>query len=187
MTDIPSNPALDHITALTREYAAAYHHLRSTLEALEETVRAVRKAHLDELRAATEAAGTVKATLHEALVEHPELFAGKRRTLTIEGIRIGWRKLKGKVVLHDEAATIARIREKVPTEQAELLIRVKETVHKPAVADLTAGDLKRLGIAIEEDSDEVVIKSIDSAMDKLLAALLAEYTEALQDTAEGVA
>jgi len=76
------------------------------------------------------------------------------------------------VTFADEAATINRIRQQLPTAQAELLIKRTEKVHKPGVYDLTAADLKRLGITIDADSDEVVIKPIDGEIDKLVDALL---------------
>ena len=80
------------------------------------------------------------------------------------------------VTFADEAATINRIRQQLPTAQAELLIKRTEKVHKPGVYDLTAADLKRLGITIDADSDEVVIKPIDGEIDKLVDALLKAYS-----------
>ncbi|MCR6497388.1 hypothetical protein LJB71_14990 [Thermomonas sp. S9] len=72
---------------------------------------------------------------------------------------------------------IERIRRLLPAEQAALLIRVREAVHKPAVYDLTAGDLKRLGIRIEDDCDVVVVKDVAGELDRMLERLLADLSE----------
>lgn len=41
-------------------------------------------------------------------------------------------------------------------------------MHKPAVYDLTAYDLKRLGIRISDDCDVVVVKDLSSELDRAL-------------------
>ena len=81
-------------------------------------------------------------------------------------------KKRGKVVIDDESAVIARIRKLLPEEQAELLIRVRESVDRNAVCDLSAADLKRLGIRIADDEEVVIIKSVSSSLDRLVDALL---------------
>ena len=45
------------------------------------------------------------------------------------------------------------------------------------VAGLTAAELKRIGVAIEGAGDAVLVKPADSAIDKLVAALLATAEE----------
>ena len=61
-----------------------------------------------------------------------------------------------------------------------MLIRRTERVHKPGVYDLSAGDLKRLGIQIEADADAPFIKDIEVPIDKLIAGLMDEYAEQSQ-------
>jgi hypothetical protein len=43
------------------------------------------------------------------------------------------------------------------------------------VYDLTAADLKRLGIRVTDDSDVPVIKVADSDIDKMVDALLGDF------------
>ena len=64
--------------------------------------------------------------------------------------------------------------ELLPKDQAELVIRVKESVHKPAVYDLTGGDLKRLGIKIDADTDEAIAKIAGEDIEHMVDALLTD-------------
>lgn len=157
--------------------AAAVAEARGILEErvadLQAELDAVRRKHLPKLRQAANAATGDVDRLRALIDDSRELF-DKPRTRVLHGIRCGVTKQRGSVVIIDEERTIKRIRDQLPTEQAELLIRVRESVHKPAVYDLTAADLKRLGITIEADNDAVVVKPTDGAIDKLVDALLAE-------------
>lgn len=165
------------IELLAAAVAEARGVLAERVQALQDDIEAAQRRHMPAIRQAVQAAAGDLDRLHAAIEAAPDLF-DKPRTRVLNGIRCGYMKQRGQVVIIDEAKTIARIREQLPTEQAELLIRVRESVHKPAVYDLTAGDLKRLGITIEADSDAVVIKPADGAIDKIVKALL--------EVAEGV-
>ena len=46
-----------------------------------------------------------------------------------------------------------------------------------ALGDLLADELKKLGISVTEGGDAIFIKPVDSAVDKLVDALLKEATE----------
>lgn len=162
---------LSDIERLTEAYATPYRALYDRLARLQAAVDDLQRAAQDDLRELVANAVIARADLANAIEAAPELFE-KRRTQIYHGIKVGMTKQKGKVVIDDEAKTIERIRKQLPEEQAELLIRKTESVHKPAVYDLIASDLKRLGIRIEDDSDAVVIKAVDSAIEKAVAGLL---------------
>jgi len=158
-------------------HAAKYSDLRSVLAdqvtALQGEIEALQRRHMSEIKRLVRAASGARDTLRISIVSAPDLFV-RPRTQVLSGIKCGYLKQRGKVTLADEQAVIRRIRTLLPTEQAELLIRVRENVHKPAVYDLTTADAKRLGIRIADDEDVVVIRPTDTNIDKLVAALLAE-------------
>lgn len=172
---------MKHIEDLTGEYAGARRELASYVESLQAELDAAKRRHLERIREAVSRVAGLHDRLRLALEAAPELFR-KPRTRVLHGIKVGYTKQRGQVVIDDEAATVARIRRLLPAEQAELLIRVRESVDKPAVYDLSATDLKRLGIAITADTDAVVIRPTDSEVDKLVNALLAEI-ERIEDAA----
>lgn len=166
---------LKEIEDLTTAFANERRRLARMVEALQADIDHMRREAMPQIRAAVAAAAGAQDRLNAAISDSASLFR-RPRTLVIAGIRVGFTKQKGKVEIDDEPATIARIRKLLPVEQAELLIRVREAVHKPAVYDLIAADLKRLGIRVTDDTDAVVIKPTDDAVDKIVATLLDEAT-----------
>lgn len=175
-TDLPERVTLHHIEAYTQAYAEERDELASIITSLQAVIDEARRRAMPEIREAVRRAGEARDRLNTAVAAAPELF-DKPRTRVIAGVKVGYQKQKGKVEFDDEGKVIERIRAHLPRDQAELLIRVRESVHKPAVYDLTAGDLKRLGIRITDDCDEIVIRPVDSEVDKLVAALLDEAGE----------
>jgi hypothetical protein len=164
---------MTEIEQLTRDYAEARSYLSGVVSRLQEELERVKHPALPLIREAVGKTSETHSKLYAAVEAAPELFT-KPKTITIAGIRVGYMKQKGKVVIEDEEAVIARMRKLLPKDQVELLIRITESVHKPSVYDLSAGDLKRLGITITDDGEAVVIKPVDGEVDKLVNALLAE-------------
>lgn len=162
---------LSDIENLTAAYAQARAELADRVGVLEAEIDRLTRLELPGIRQALAQASDRQAALFDAVEGAPELFE-KPRTHTYSGVRVGFRQGKPRVVIPDEADTLARIRKQLPAEQAALLISVKEAVYKPGLADLTAADLKRLRITVEAGADEVLIKPTDSALDKLVASLL---------------
>ena len=162
--------------AIIERQALAYRTARDALAAqvaeLEAALQSLKVARLSRLRDALAHALDAEAALREAVTGSPAALWDSPRTRVLHGIKVGYAKARGKVSFDDEAAVIARIRKLLPADQAALLIRVREAVHKPAVYDLTAADLRRLGITVSEDSDQIVIKDAASELDKALQAIL---------------
>lgn len=162
---------LTEIEKLTETYAERRMELAETVNLLHQQLEDAKKALIGRIRRDVAAAKDAEAALRAAIEAGKDLF-DKPRTRTFNGVKVGYAKSKGSIAWDDEDAVIKRIRKLLPADQAELLIRVEESVHKPGVYDLTAGDLKRLGIEIEGAGDAVVIKDTASQVDKLVAALL---------------
>lgn len=169
-------------------YANARDELARIVQIMQDQIQKVQAEHTPRIRQLVRIAARNHSQLHAAIEAHPELFQ-RPKTRVLHGLRVGYAKQRGKVEIDDEEAVIARIRKQLPEEQAELLIRVRETVDKNAVCDLAVVDLKRLGIRVTADGDVVVIKSVDGEVEKLVAALLkdAEQVEAEPADAENAA
>lgn len=164
---------LTEIETLAQRYAEIYRELEGSVQALEDGVRTLKRKLLPTIRHLAEEGAVRKAELLSAVTAAPDLFE-KPRTQIMSGVKVGLQKRRGQVVIDDEAATIRRIRELLPKDQAELVIRVRESVHKPAVYDLTAGDLKRLGIKIDADTDEAIAKIAGEDIERMVDALLTD-------------
>lgn len=167
---------LAEIEALAQAYAERYRELEGAVQALEDGVRTIKRKLLPTIKRLAEESAERKGALLAAVNDSRSLFE-KPRTRLLAGVKVGVTKRRGKVVIDDEAATIRRIRELLPKDQAELVIRVEESVHKPAVYDLTAGDLKRLGIKVDADTDEAIAKIAGEDVEKLVDQLLGKGDE----------
>jgi len=167
ITPLQTINALAHTLSKQRESLAA------VAREIETARRAIIDKHRARLRLATNAAVAAQNDLANAISAHPELFE-KPRTFVIDGLKIGYQKGKGKVLIADESKTIELIRKHLDEDAAATLIKTAESVIKKAACNLDAATLKRLGIEIADAGDEVVIAPVDSALDKLLDRLLEE-------------
>jgi hypothetical protein len=128
-----------------------------------------------------ERAAAEQAILEALIKESPELF-DKPRTIVLFGIKVGLGKGKGKIEWESASSVVRLIKKHFP-EQADLLIKTTEKPLKKALAQLSVAELKKLGIQVDETDDQVIIKSVDSEIDKLVAKLLEEAGEIDEEAA----
>jgi hypothetical protein len=163
---------LAEIEKLTREYAHARRVLTERVQELENAINELKRKALPYIRRAAEAASERQAVLKIAIEESPELFV-KPRTIILHGIKVGFQKQKGKIEWDDNATVVKLIKKHFP-DTWETYVKVTEKPIKSALEQLSVSELKKIGVTANETGDEVVIKSTDSEIDKLVAALLKE-------------
>jgi hypothetical protein len=151
-------------------YAKAHALLTDKVTALQAAQAALRREHLPGIRAGVQRAAEAEDALRALVEANPECFA-KPKTRVLAGVKVGYMKGKGTLDYDDADAVVARIEKHLP-DQADVLIRLKKTPVKDALAQLPAADLKRLGVTLAEAGDQIVIKPADSEVDKLVEALL---------------
>jgi hypothetical protein len=161
------------LEGMAAELASAVECRRALVSALRRRILDVAEEMAPPLREAAGAERDCRAALIDAVTGAPDLFH-KPRTRTAHGIKYGWTTGKPSIEIPDEAKTIRLIREKVDAAQQELLIRVKESVDKRAVLDLTAKDLRMIGVRQIVGEDEPLVSVPKDAVDKLVETLLAE-------------
>ena len=169
-SDELSHPLLEGIAA---EYAWAVETRRDLVGRLRQALLEAAAPLLPKLRAATADERDARASLLGAVTAAPNLFA-KPRTRNAHGIKYGWALGKPSIAIDDEARTLKLIRTKVPEDQQVLLIRVKETVDRRAVLDLSAKDLRTLGIRQIDGVDAPLVVLPKDDLDRLVDTLLAE-------------
>ena len=162
---------LSDIAALCAGYAQAREQLADTTEQIRTLQRQAVRQHLGGLRERIAEVSAVYESLREAVEANPELFA-KPRTRSLEGVKVGYRKLPGKVEC-DEARAIERIRKRFP-ERETALVRVRESLNRSALKQLDAKTLSALGVSIVEVDDEIVIAAAGDDLDALVEALLGD-------------
>ncbi len=161
---------LKDIETLTREYADSYQALTSDVETLEVAIRVIKKKSLPMIKRAAERAAVAKEKLKAVIEESPQLFE-KPRTRLFHGVKVGLIKGKGELRWDDPDQVVRLVRKHFP-DQAETLIRVIEAPVKPALAQLSAADLKKVGVAVVETGDQVLVKVADSDIERMVDALL---------------
>lgn len=167
---------------LCSSYRQARDQLNDEGRCLLAELETVKQSRMPMLKAAVLQASSIESELRDAVLAADKSLFGKNKTILMHGVKVGWNKQKGKVVIKDEAKTIKLIKDRLPAKQVELLIRKTERVHRPSVYDLVASDLKRLAIEIVDDGEIIVVKDVHREIDKLIGALL---LAAGADSAEG--
>lgn len=173
-----AKPDLTDIEARTKAYSDARGKLVDIVTELNAGIEALKRQLMPALKRAV--ANT--AQRHEelkALIDASKVRFDRPRTVIFHGVKVGFSKQKGKIEISDEEKTILLIRKNLP-DLADVLIVSKESVSKDALANVAAGDMKRIGCKVTDDTDAVVIKPIDSEVDKLVTALLKDATEVVE-------
>lgn len=163
---------LGEIEVLTKDYSESYSKLSDKVRDLNDEIDAAKRKHMRYIKSYAEDALEKKSKLSNAIDASKDLF-DKPKSIVIHGMKIGFQKGKGKIVIPDEEKTILLIKKNLP-EQADILIKSEEKLVKPALNNLTAGDLKKVGLNLVESTDEVLIKPTGSDIDKIVSALLKE-------------
>ena len=167
---------LGDIEKLTASFAHDREQVCALVANLEEELAGIRRRYLSRLRAAVAKAQTSRTVLVTAVEAHPELF-DKPKTQVFHGVKVGFRKGTGGIDWDDDANVCELIRKHFPKAQAELLIKTTEKPIAKAIADLDVAELKRIGCRVESTGDVVVVKPMDSEVEKVVAALLKDNAE----------
>lgn len=166
---------LNDIELRAKKYAEARERIGAIVTDLNEGIEAIKRAELPRLKKAIAAAAEHHDALKGLIEAAPELFR-KPRTVTFHGLRLGYMKGKGGIVWDDSDAVVAAIQKHLP-EQAETLIRWTGKPLKEAINQLDVATLRKIGCRVVDTGEQVVIKPVDSAVDKMVDALLKGATE----------
>ncbi|MEJ1381367.1 MAG: hypothetical protein RPT95_10440 [Candidatus Sedimenticola sp. (ex Thyasira tokunagai)] len=166
---------LTDIEKQARMYADKRQILRDRVEAFEAEIDSIKRKHYKGIRAGQIAASQAEDRLGISIDAAPELFI-KPKTHNLHGIRCGMQMGKGKIEIADKAKTCTLIRKHF-SDQAEVLIKTTEAPIAKALDQLTSAELKRIGVTVIPGKESVYIKPADSALDKLVEALMKEARE----------
>ena len=108
----------------------------------------------------------IEEQIKQELTANKDLFK-KPKTKVIHGLKLGFRKGKGKLIINDEDALIKKLKRDYH-DDIGALVKKTETIVKSGIEKLDARELKRLGVTIENASDEVVFSIVEDSIDDLL-------------------
>ena len=166
---------LNDIEQRAKRYADARASLGTIVSNLTAGIEALKRQAMPDIKRAVARATEHHDALRELIEASPDLFA-RPRTVTLHGVRVGYAKGKGGIAWDDPDAVVAAIQKHLP-KQADALIRWTGKPLKEAINQLDVADLKRIGCRVVGTGDQVVIRAVDSDVDKLVDALLKDATE----------
>lgn len=166
---------LNDIESRARKFAEAREKLAAIVADLNAGIEALKREHMADLKRAVARAAEHHDALRSLIESAPELFE-KPKTVTLHGIRLGYMKLKGGIAWDDTDAVVQAILKYLP-EQSETLLRWTARPLKEAINSLDVATLRKLGCRVEDTGEGVFIKPADSAVDKMVDALLKDATE----------
>lgn len=176
MTNPLPEISLTEIRAAAERLAQAHQASAASAALLQEELRQAiqpiysrHQAHLDHTAAEEAHALSV---LEGLIAGAPHLFA-KPRSLSVDGVRCGYRKEADTLDWDDDAAVISRIRALYP-DQADLCVRTQESLVIDAVEQMGAIEHRRLGIRRIEGADQHFITIGDSDVEKIARLFIAD-------------
>ena len=161
---------MQEIETKAKAHAAARLTLTNYVTLLNAEIEAVKQKRIKKLREAVATATATGDDLLELVRESSGLFK-KPKSAVLHGIKLGFKKEKGKISFADEDQVLKLIRKHLP-ELADVLIVTTEKPSKEAMNNLEAGQLKKIGVTVTADSDMAFISDPASDVDKIVTALL---------------
>lgn len=163
--------SMSKIETLSEKYSASLNTLATRVATLNAEIDALHQAARSEIDKLVKACKSSRSKLHEVITANPGLFE-KPRTQTFSGIKVGF--AKGKDTLSfDPEQTCELIARKLP-DQKQLLVKTTESPIASSLKALDEKTLKSIGVTVTEGCDEVVLKPVDTAVNKVVTALLSE-------------
>lgn len=163
------------LDAAAKNFADARALLAQRMQAHQAEIAAITKRLMPDIQKAAALAAQAEAGLRTHIDGNRELFT-KPRSMTLHGIKLGFQKGKGRISWTDAGKVCELIRTKLPNE-ADSLIKTTEVPIAAALLNLDIATLKKIGCTVTDTDDQIVIKSANSEIDKLVTRLLAEYAE----------
>jgi len=167
---------MQEIETKAKAHATARAELTHIMTLLNLEIEAVKKRRMDKLRKVMISATETGDALLELVAESKLLFT-KPKSAVLHGIKLGFKKLPGKITIADEEQTIKLIRKHLP-ELEDLLIATVEKPSKDGINKLEVAQLKKIGATVTSDSDVAFITDPSSEIDKIVNALLKGAEEA---------
>jgi len=164
---------LREIEDTTRLLADNRELLKLRVEDLHIKIEELKRAHMKGIKEAAADTASTRIVLEQMISDSRHLFQ-KPKSLIFSGIRVGLKKGAGAVIFDDEALVIKRIKKIFNPADHETYIKTTEKVRKKPLEELDAATLKRLGVTLEGNGEVVLIKAVDSDVDKIVNAMLKE-------------
>jgi hypothetical protein len=169
--NIGADHAMKKIETLAHDYVAARDRRCTLLREMEAEISRLLKPRLQRYFALANAEGEKKAALLAAVHAAPELFA-RPRSRTLHDIKFGFRKNTGGLTWQDEDLVLRRIHKLFPAEAAAAYLHITERPNKEALENLSAAELRKLGIDVGDTGDVAFVKPATNGLERFATAIV---------------
>jgi hypothetical protein len=170
------------LATLAFKFDAANASLRDRVTCFEHDLQDVQKAHRRDIDSALRAVIASRRELCAAVEEAPELFTNPK-TLTLNGVRFGFRKEVDSVDVPNEETTIAACEELFRGADSNPVVVVKKSLVAAALKKLSPEEMELVGVQLVKGGDAVFCEPVEGDADKLVAALVKEARNQAKTTA----
>ncbi len=171
----------------TREYAAIRRAALDQAAQVQAEIDAVRTKHQKALAKRVKRMTEAHEALFAQVEANPTLFPEGAKSITFDGIKVGYQKGKAKLEIKDEAIAISMLQmiiETGPLSEREIAKTALKTTHKLADAGLkklSASQLDGMGVKLIPASDSVLVMPQEDdttkAVDALIKAMQADIAD----------
>ena len=165
--------ALNELETLARDYSSANDSLTELKKELSSEIEGVRMAYYKKIKVSVEKVMNKKSDLEHAILASKHLFE-RPRTMIISGVRLGFQKSKDRVSWDDDKQVVELIEKKMDPEIAATLVKTEKKPVRETISGLNESELRKIGCRIEKGVDRVLIKTLDSEIDKFVSSLMKE-------------
>lgn len=165
-----STTTIKDIEAAAKAVTDQRDRVHACVQTIEVARAALLKDELPKLRRQMAKLAELEQGLRDAVEAAPHLFI-KPKTVVLHGMKVGFEKGPGRIVFDDPDQVVNLIDKKLP-ELAEVLVITERKPNRKAMAQLTVQQLRALGATVEDAGDRVVVRAVNTDIDKLVLALL---------------
>ena len=166
---------IDRIEQLCATFAARRKVLANKMAKLDQELSRVKRRYVTDIKMTAALVADVEADLTSAIDAAPELF-DKPKTQIFHGIKVGFRKGQGKLEWEDDAKMVAKLKKRLG-DDAEDYIITTEKPSRDALKCLDDATLGKLGISLVGADDQIVVKPVETEIEKLVKAIMANVHE----------
>lgn len=141
--------------------------LEAELQAADEKLARVREAAAGRLRKAAQDTQAAEKRLLRLVEAAPQLFT-RPQSMEFDGVKVGWRKGKGRLELPDTEKLVQRAEDLLTPAQRKAVLKVKTTVLKGGLAKLSGDLLKKLGVTLTAAGPEPFVTYPKSPVEKMV-------------------
>jgi hypothetical protein len=169
-------PTIEEIEHCCKVYSQANETLTEIKSQLQSEVEAVKTKYYKRVKNAIEGVVDAHTILFATIEESPEHFV-KPKTVIFHGVKVGFQKGKDTLEISNPEKTVKLIEKIYDEDRAAELVKIEKVPVLDLIKTLPADEIKEIKCKLVKGSDAVVIKTVDTEVDKFIKSLTKQALE----------